>query len=234
MIVTCSEKNGFTLIELMIAIAVASIIMGLIGSTYYTYSRISSNQERVIEVQQNLRSSIYLLERDLLMAGYQPNPANPAGVGISIANSSRLELSYVVDEENNLFDTINYSLNGESLTRTVTDSEASSESFIVSDQVEEIQFLYIFRDGSFGLTTTVNQPTDNIVGVRISILAKSNFQQKGKTDIGKYRPLSFGETLLDGNTDSTEWGPYNDNFARKLITTTVFCRNLGVRGFNGI
>ena len=222
------NTRGFTLIELIVAMTIGSIIMGLIASTYYLYSNISSKQERVLEVQQSLRSSLYLLERDILMTGYQPDPSNPAGVGIELADKNRLRLSYVVTDTGNESDVIEYYLSNDNLVRTDTHAAGVVETAILADNIEEIQFLYIFKDGSVGFQTIVNSNYDfeDIRGISISLLSKSRFENKGASENRIFTPVSNGQTLIDTTVDNTVWGPYNDNFIRQLITTTIHCRNL--------
>ncbi len=37
-----------------------------------------------------------------------------------------------------------------------------------------------------------------------------------------------GETLLGTLPSGANWGPYNDDFRRRLLSTTVKCRNIGL------
>ncbi len=72
-----NEKAGFTLIELMIGIAVSIIVLIMIYALNEGIQRQSMSQVRIAVIQQNLRGGITILERDLRCAGLEmPNPNN--------------------------------------------------------------------------------------------------------------------------------------------------------------
>jgi len=66
------NTGGFSLVELMVAIAIASIVLGSIYRVYYTQQMAATNQHLVIEMQQNARSALTLMKREIRMAGYRP------------------------------------------------------------------------------------------------------------------------------------------------------------------
>ena len=65
-------NKGFSLVELMIAMAVASIIMGLIYNTYAAQQKSYTAQHLAVEMQQNIRAAVSLMKREIRMAGYDP------------------------------------------------------------------------------------------------------------------------------------------------------------------
>lgn len=65
-----SSEQGFTLTELMVAIVIFSVVMGAIYTTYMSQQKAYRVTETVTEAQQNLRSAMWNLERDIRMAGY--------------------------------------------------------------------------------------------------------------------------------------------------------------------
>ena len=64
------NKSGFSLVELLVAMAVASIVMTLIYGMYVSQVKTHTNQKLIAEMQQNVRSAMNLLERTARMAGY--------------------------------------------------------------------------------------------------------------------------------------------------------------------
>jgi type IV pilus assembly protein PilW len=72
MSILTNNKKGFTLIELMVAIAIGSIIMAAIYSVFISQQRTQINEQMTVAMQQTLRAAVYLIQRDIRMAGYDP------------------------------------------------------------------------------------------------------------------------------------------------------------------
>lgn len=79
---------GFTIIELVIALIIASIVMTAIYSVYAAQQISYLTQEQVTAMHQNLRSAMYHMEREIRMAGC--DPTGEAGAGIVTANLNLL------------------------------------------------------------------------------------------------------------------------------------------------
>ena len=73
-------ENGFTLIELMIAVAIFSIVGLATVSTYTSQQRSSNNQREVMMMQQNLRAAISYMTYEIRMAGYDPTRSGSFGI----------------------------------------------------------------------------------------------------------------------------------------------------------
>jgi type IV pilus assembly protein PilW len=69
--------RGFTLAELMVALAVASIVLAVITGVYAGLMRSYTTQNAVAEVQQTVRAGIDYMAEDIMMAGF--NPRNGSG-----------------------------------------------------------------------------------------------------------------------------------------------------------
>jgi type IV pilus assembly protein PilW len=83
--------KGFTLIELLISLAIFSVVTAGIAFAYQTQLRSYYTQREIIEIQQNLRAAMYLIERELKLAGL--DPTGKAGAGIATANSDTISFS---------------------------------------------------------------------------------------------------------------------------------------------
>jgi type IV pilus assembly protein PilW len=103
------KNKGFSLIELMIAMAVGSIIMGLIYKTYAAQQASYTSQHLAVEMQQNIRAAMSLIKREIRMAGYDPitsdgidnggapgadDPGETSGAGIISAAGNFIEFSF--------------------------------------------------------------------------------------------------------------------------------------------
>ncbi len=72
---------GFTLVELMIAMTLLSIVVVGVLESLTQQHKTSIVTENVVEVQQNVRAISYLLERELRMAGFMvPNAVSVCGI----------------------------------------------------------------------------------------------------------------------------------------------------------
>jgi len=63
-------KKGITLIELLVALVIGGIIIAGIYRVFIAQGRAYVVQDQVVETQQNIRSAMEILLRDLRMAGF--------------------------------------------------------------------------------------------------------------------------------------------------------------------
>ena len=86
-------NKGFTLVEILVAIAIAGVVMAGIYSAYSSQQRSYIVQEQVAGMQQNLRASMDLMEREIRMAGYDPTGC----AGAKIITADIAELQFRID-----------------------------------------------------------------------------------------------------------------------------------------
>jgi prepilin-type N-terminal cleavage/methylation domain-containing protein len=67
-----NNKNGFTLIEIMLSMAVMGVIVGLLFSFLITQRKYYYLQEDISEMTQNTRAAIDMIASEIAMAGYNP------------------------------------------------------------------------------------------------------------------------------------------------------------------
>jgi type IV pilus assembly protein PilW len=71
------RNAGFTLVELMIAVAVGMIVLGAVYAVFNTQNKILGDQEQIAELHQNTRVALDMMVREISMAGYNQT-TNPA------------------------------------------------------------------------------------------------------------------------------------------------------------
>lgn len=157
-----NTKKGFTLIELMVTMAIASIVLAGIYATYSAQVRSHATQQAVLDIQQNLRSAVYYLQRSVRMAGYGANagfvdnfaafiePFKSAG-----ASRTATSICFTVDEDDdgeidgtnaaNIDNVDNelmaYRLDGNN---TLLQYRPSLNSWIpIADNIQAINFMYL-------------------------------------------------------------------------------------------
>jgi type IV pilus assembly protein PilW len=88
---TLNSQKGFTLIELMVAIAIFGVVIaGVIGA--FRNQLVSNNTQQLnMQMQQNARAAMYYMTRELKLAGL--DPTGDANAGVVTANRNRLQFT---------------------------------------------------------------------------------------------------------------------------------------------
>ncbi|MHC1698474.1 MAG: PilW family protein [Geobacteraceae bacterium] len=82
-------ENGFTLVEILVVVAILGLVMGSIYSVYLTNMKSAYSQEEVVEVQQNLRIAMDSITKDIRMAGMLvPSSTPPISTGFANYSST--------------------------------------------------------------------------------------------------------------------------------------------------
>ena len=71
-----NKEKGFTLIELMVALAISGFIVAVVYIIYDSQQKSYVSQGQVSTMQQNLRAVMYFMQRETRMAGYDPLGSN--------------------------------------------------------------------------------------------------------------------------------------------------------------
>ena len=77
--------QGFTLVELIVVIAVFSVVMAGIYSIFVRSNRVYISQEQVVAAQQEARSAMDILGREIRMAGFIATDNQPGGFNLITA-----------------------------------------------------------------------------------------------------------------------------------------------------
>lgn len=83
--------NGFTLVELLVSLAIFGIVVAGIFGVYLSTQRSTNTQEQIVDLQQNLRVGLESISRDLRWAGFliagTSNPIATAGANSVVINT---------------------------------------------------------------------------------------------------------------------------------------------------
>lgn len=113
------NQHGFTLLEVLVTSAIFGIVLVAIYTTYAASHTTSVRGENKIELQQNARTGMQQMAREIRMAGYDPSPAIPSQVSqtaIQVANAN--DITFIADvDANGSTDWVRYRLNGTQLFR---------------------------------------------------------------------------------------------------------------------
>lgn len=88
----CSYCHGYSLVELLVAMAITLVVMSGVYKVYVTQQDSYLLQEQVAEMQQNLRTAKYIITREIRMAGYDPFGTADASFKSAAGDSVRFEM----------------------------------------------------------------------------------------------------------------------------------------------
>jgi type IV pilus assembly protein PilW len=246
-----SEHSGFTLVEMLIVLMISSLIMAALFTAYITQQRSQTAQDQIVEMQQNLRSGFNFLQREMRMAGFDPQGGS--GAGITTATDSTFEFSQDINDNGageypgngdatESGEIITYDLAGDadddgvvddgidSLTRDMDGVGAGSGAQPVANNIEAVEFLYLVGDDLTPTLAPVAGQFDEIRSVVVSMLARTSVPDPDFQGGPTYLPASNDPDFHDGMYDvgsGKTWGS-NDNFRRRLLITTVQLRNMNL------
>lgn len=214
MIAIPNDNRGFTLTELLVALAISGVVMAGIYSSFYSQQKSYVAQEQVVSMQQNLRAAMYYMQREIRMAGC--DPTGNAGAAIMIANVA--ELQFTIDENgdgdftnpsppptNDSNEQIRYALTNDANRDGIADGSPCNlgrETWggglqTVAENIDALNFVYLGEagvlddDGNGNVVASI----PDIRSIQITIVART----------GREDPLRH-----------------------KRLTTEVKCRNLGL------
>ena len=219
-----NKIRGFTLVELLVAMAISSIVLASVAAAYRTQIRTHATQQMVVDMQQNIRGAMYIMQREIRMAGH--DPTGLSGASILVADDAVLQFQSDDNEDGDCDDSmedIRYAMTADgALGRQVSGGLLDP----LAENIDAINFVYL--DGANPpnvLATPV--PASNLSDIRsvqITIVARSGQNLPGlfyrATDDRIYRNQQ-GAIILDMSAAP-------DTFRRRLLTAEVRCRNLGL------
>jgi len=229
------NNHGFSLIELVVAMAVTGVVVGAVYSVYHAQQRSYNTQQEIVEMQQNIRAAMQLMEREIRMAGYTPFEESGSGIQNAAADSVRFtmdihdgmdndadgrtdESDEIGNGDDDTTDT------GEDITYFIADPDgdgvfdlfrrdaSSGADQILAKNVDALNLVYLNNAGS--ATSDLNQ----IRSVQVTMVVRTARPDRG-----------YNNSTIYTNQQGTVILPQqNDNFRRKLLTCEVRGRNLAL------
>lgn len=199
------DQQGFSLVEILITLTIISLVMAGLFTSFRGQQQSHLSQVQTVEMQQTARGTLYIMSKEIRMAGYDPDGDNDTGIiaagdGSSVDNA--FTFSYVFAESDDepgevrtisfyLYDAYGDGDGNDGLGRSVDGSLQP-----LADNVQDLDFVYLDSDNN---TTT---DLDDIRAVEIQITTQVAHDAVDHT---------LGE----------------DTQVTRTVRTVVNCRNLG-------
>jgi prepilin-type N-terminal cleavage/methylation domain-containing protein len=193
-------SGGFSLVELLVAMAIASIVMAAIYSVYASLTRSYTTQNVAADVQQVMRAGIDFMAEDIMIAGL--DPTRTADATIEVANSTNIRFTAdrnmdgVIEDSNFERITYLYVPAAKRLDQCLYEGTGSADWDTFIDNVTNLTFTYLDANGN-DLGNPV--PGANLADIRTVVITMTVQEPAGRG------------------------GPVN-----RTYTTRVRCRNIGL------
>ncbi len=174
-------SRGFTLIEVMMVIAILSIVFSTVYSTFDTFNRAYTTENVVAGVQQKTRIGVEFMVQDIRLAGL--DPLGTAGSGITEAMQTKIVFSadtnYDGDVENtDVFENVTYELVGTELKQT---NQLGQETLL--DRVIAMNFAYLDADENDLINYTLvppQVPANQLADIRTVVISLTTQRPAGR------------------------------------------------------
>jgi type IV pilus assembly protein PilW len=227
---TLRKNSGVTLTELLIALALTGIVAGAIYNIFISQGKAYTIQSEVAEMQQNLRAGIFMMEREIRMVGYDPTRA--ADAQILTAAPGQLEFTADLNGDGDTDDPNEHMIytlydtdadgTSDALGRNDVNSGAGTQ--LLAENIDQLNYVYLdgSRNALNDMTTSVDSAVlPDIRSIQVTMVARSGAIDSNYTD---------NETYQNQNPGGSEviYTAAGDNFRRRLLSTEIKCRNLGL------
>jgi len=228
---------GFTLVELLIAMAISAILMTGIISVYLIQQKTYVVETQVAAMQQNIRAGLYPIVRELRMTGC--DPTGVAGAGIQTADTASVQFTSDItggesdgkdndkdgsldEADENMFSDGDTNDNNENITLSIADSDGDGDTDLlrnnepIAENIDALNFVYLDENGNV-LATPVSDPSD-IRSIQVTVVAKT----------GQLDPNYTNSTDYTNQQGTVILAAQNDAFRRRVLSTNIKLRNIGL------
>jgi type IV pilus assembly protein PilW len=197
------RSDGFTLIEMLISMAIGLVVLAGIAGTFTVQTRQNSAEEQVGQMQQSVRGALDLMIREIHMAKYDPaGTAFPAGTYGVTYGAAQLQIKADMDSNGTLdsasggsVENIIYAYDNANL-RITRQLGSGGTAQILADSVTAFTFVYYDADGN-AVTSSANSAS--IRKVTITIAIKTSKPDPSYASNGGYRTYQLSADVTPPN-----------------------------------
>ncbi len=221
------RQKGFTLIELMVAMAISGMLMAVVAMAYTGQSRSNTTVQDVSNLQQDMRSALQLMAREIRMAGY--DPTGNANAGITTATATNFRFTEDTGDgtpggagDGDLGDAnedIRFAINTNNALGRETGGGGGLQP--IAETINQVMFEYYLENKTWTQTPTAAE-LDKIHAVKIIVLGRSARESAGAGDTTTFIPPL--------NNPTVNWTPANPGrYHWRMMSLIVQCRNLQIK-----
>jgi prepilin-type N-terminal cleavage/methylation domain-containing protein len=189
-----NNHRGFTLVEMMLVLAISTIVLAAMYSVFTIANKNFTTQNVAANVQQNLRSAIGLMARDIRLAGLDPADSDNFGIAYAAQTKIRFtmdsdgggDFNGIVDEAN--FEEITYEFQGsqvmQTLYETVTTSSPNTAALI--SNITNLNFAYFDAASTNLIDSSLSPPRvpdDKLADIRTVEILVTHEEPAGRDEM---------------------------------------------------
>lgn len=192
------KENGFSLIELMVALAVSTLVLTAIYSVFNSITKSSTRNEVAAEVLQSLRTSLGFMEQDIRMAGLDRFGTAAAGIEDATGTHFRFtadrdmdglidtaDLSDGIQEKDLERITYSYDAANKRLRQCLSEGTPQASWDTVAEHVENFQFQYFDQNEALLSFPITDLSAIRSVLVSLTIRQPSGFKREVTRTLSK-------------------------------------------------
>ena len=190
---TENKERGFSLIELLIAMALGLIVVTSLASAFISQRKTYDVQEQITAMVQEARAALDMISREVKMAGYDPTGVGI--VGIPIFTATQLQISADLNGDGDTSDThegITYTYDS---TNKQIDRNTGAGDQPFAENIQSVTFLYYDIDGNTTATTA------DIRRIKITITARTSEPDPDYGANSGYRTYTLSSYVTPPNLD---------------------------------
>jgi len=185
-----SRQAGFTLAELLVALAISGVILAAVSSAFLLQRKAYDVQEQVAEMVGNARAAMDMIVREVRMAGCNPLGASFYGIPYS---ATQLQILSDLNGDGDTADANENIIYTFDATYLQIDRNTGGGAQPMAENIQSFTFEYL--DSTGNPTTT----TANIRQVRITITARTSEPDPDYSQNGGYRTYTLTSLVVPQN-----------------------------------
>jgi len=206
------NDKGLTLIELLVGMVICAMVVAGIYRLFIAQSRAYTVQDQVVEVQQNIRSAMEVMLRDLRMTAFDDDRTPLVTVAQPALVPGDHSVTVRYEYENAPYEVRYWLEGGTTLNRQETRNGVSTTETIL-ENVEALNFTYGVDENEDGAMDDLN-----VLGVREDDWVSA-------TTAGTLKVVSVRVSLTARPTPTC---PYAQNVTPRTLVSAITFRNLSL------